>query len=190
MDDIFSSNIITCLKDNQCRQLIYTGTAALVGIPLYNITHMINSIDYESLNILAYQFVQLVNLPFIGQAIIPQETLDWYRNLPSNILNIEITEFGGTTFGSDFAMYSYMNTYIATALLFLIPFSNIFIIYFLCSKIKLILDSFYKNNTQNNTSIRLYVYLLLNISAGATIQSLLFHSIIHYLPFIFYFKIL
>lgn len=188
-NSIYTGKLSSCLLDNSCRQLIYTSTAVIIGNPVLTIAHMINSIDYPSVNVINYQIIQLLIIPFVGSKIVPTDLIYWYTHLPAIVLNLEITEFGGSTFGSEIGMYSYFNLVPTITLILLLSALNIFIIYFLGSKVSMIISRYYANNTQNSISVRPYIYFLMSMIATSYIPSGFIHSILIYIPFWFISKI-
>ena len=133
-------------------------------------SEVINSIDINSLNILISQFYPLIYPRYIN-TFLADDFLIKYRHLSDNLLGLNIKAAGGSTFGSAFGLYVYGHPLISGLLILIFSSINFLILYFVANKIQTILDK-----TENDYSIRNYVYILTVIPFKSTWGGGLFPS--------------
>tara|TARA_Y100001933_G_scaffold265090_1_gene335270 strand:- start:25600 stop:27180 length:1581 start_codon:yes stop_codon:yes gene_type:complete len=175
---IFSTKLSELFKglvevDTFSNPAVYDGLAFyqifgnMLGSPKMIYAHFINSTTlnynlHDSFNIIISQFYKLIYPRYIN-TFLPDDFMFQPRYLSDLLLNFNIKEVGGSTFGSAFGLYSYSPILIACFLILLFSSLNFFIFYFISNKIQTILDS-----KRKDFSIRNYIYLLTALPFKAT----------------------
>ena len=160
----------------------------VLGFPLMNTWHMINSEKIDSNNIiLTSTFWELItDIPLFGAIFRDSDIKLWVTKLPENLLGLNHQgEFGGYTFGSDFAYYSYADELWSYSLSFIISLINMYIIYFLAKNISSIIKNYFIKEKKSTVhySVRPSIFLISNIGISSIVQNELFFSLITLLPF-------
>ena len=127
------------------KPLVYTQMIGrVIGSPEMVSKHFLNSINrnfpIEILNLFFSQFHPILYPPYLS-SLLPNESLKWYTNLSDNLLGLEINQFGGSTFGSGLAFYSYFPWQISIIFIILFSALNAWLLYFLGNKIELSIQS-------------------------------------------------
>ena len=146
---------------------IYQILGNLLGAPKMIYKHFINSsllnsINIDNYNVIFSQFYTLIYPKYIN-TFLPDNFLLKFRHLSDYLLESEIKEVGGTTFGSAFGLYSYGNPLLAGTFILLFSSLNFFIFYFLTNKIQLKLSS-----NEQDYSIRNYLFICTSLPFKST----------------------
>tara|TARA_Y100000589_G_scaffold50379_1_gene41968 strand:+ start:2645 stop:4261 length:1617 start_codon:yes stop_codon:yes gene_type:complete len=154
---------------------IYQLFGNLVGTPQMIYKHFLNSeliskIDLNNYNILLSQFYKLIYPRYIN-TFLPDNFLLKYRLLSDYILDADIKEVGGTTFGSGFGLYSYIQPLMGIIFILLFSAINFYIFYFLTNKIQ---NKF--ENDKEDYSLRNYLYIFTALPFKSTWGGSLFPS--------------
>lgn len=159
IQEILSSITYWTYQNRLYKPLVYTQMiGSIIGSPKLTSNHLVNSLNhkflnYENINLFLSQFHPIIYPPYLS-TLLPDGPINWYQSLSDNLLNLEISKYGGSTFGSAIGFYSYF-PYKVTAI-FIILFSalNILLLYYIANNIEINL-----NQNNQNSSFKIYYFI-------------------------------
>ena len=155
--------------------MFYQIIGNILGTPKMISKHFLNSINLKlsEINfndIFSSQFHPLLYPPYLN-VLLPDNFLSWARNVSDFLLGKQISEVGGTTFGSALGLYSYGSYWYSIIFIILFSFLNFYILYLISNRIRIT-----ENNSNNNFSTRNYIFLLTAFPLKETLGGGLFPS--------------